>query len=242
MDAGKFKCPRNMCAAKMLASLWRPQQHMVGSIVDGIGIFHWLIPPDMSKNANLSVTLTADVLQRSMDTCKERGVPLPSCFRVHSDNAGGEVKNQTFMKFLAMQVHKKKFSCAEMSQFRVGHSHGRVDRLFSEVGQVLNKQKVLESPDDFQKCMKQQASKKKKSSRLPTEVIQIGAMYDWQTFFEGLDISPHGHVQTRAMTLEDREPMWNQNTPDQQTTKTTTAISTDTMYHRQLLDRAYWNW
>ena len=49
MDAMKFKCPRNIGAAKMLQQLWRPVQHMVGSIVDGCSDHYWLVPPDVLK-------------------------------------------------------------------------------------------------------------------------------------------------------------------------------------------------
>ena len=66
MEAMKFKCPRNLLSAKMLANLWRPQQHMVGSIVDGCSDHFWLVPPDITKNANLSASLTADLLHHTV--------------------------------------------------------------------------------------------------------------------------------------------------------------------------------
>ena len=47
MEAMKFKCPRNLPGAKMLSTLWRPQQHMVGSILDGCSDHFWLVPPDI---------------------------------------------------------------------------------------------------------------------------------------------------------------------------------------------------
>ena len=52
MEAMQFKCPRNLPDAKTLANLWRPQQHMVGSIVDGCSNHIWRVPPDITKNAN----------------------------------------------------------------------------------------------------------------------------------------------------------------------------------------------
>ena len=106
MEAMKFRCPRNLGAAKMMSKLWRPQQHMVGSIVDGCSDHFWLVPPDVKKNANLSVTLIADLLHHTFYHLQKNGVPMPRTFRVHSDNAGGEVKNQTFMKFMAWMAHK----------------------------------------------------------------------------------------------------------------------------------------
>eukprot|EP00959_Pyramimonas_sp_CCMP1952_P358691 7510608-Pyramimonas_sp.AAC.1 len=132
-----------------MAALWRPQQHMVGSIVDGIADYYWLVPPDIVKNANLSATIVADLLQHAAGVLESRRVPMPTHLRVHSDNAGGEIKNQTFMKFLAFLSHKEHFDCTEMTQFQPGHSHGRIDQNFSVVGTALNKSQALETPSDF---------------------------------------------------------------------------------------------
>ena len=130
MDSYKFKCPRNLPMAKAMEGLWRPPQHCVGGIVDGVCDYFWLIPPDITKNANMSTTLTVDMLQHIIGELDSRGVPMPQTFRVHSDNASGEVKNQTFMKILAWLAWKQ-FISTEMTQFRVGHSHGRIDQAFS---------------------------------------------------------------------------------------------------------------
>ncbi|CAK0806082.1 unnamed protein product, partial [Prorocentrum cordatum] len=132
MEAMKFMFPRNISAAKTKAASRRPQRHMVGGVVDGIANSDWLVPPDIVKNANLSVTIVAALLQRS---------------------AGGEVKNQTFMQFLAFLSHKEHFDCTEMTQFQPGHSHGRIDQHFSVVGTALNESAALESPSDFKARM-----------------------------------------------------------------------------------------
>ena len=201
MEAMKFKCPRNMGAAKMLANLWRPQQHMIGSIVDGCTDHYWLVPPDIIKNANLSATLTADLLHQTAALLRQKGVPLPQTFRVHSDNAGGEVKNQTFMKFMAYMAHKR-FNSSEMTQFRPGHSHGRIDQTFSVLGTALNKQTVLQTPDDFQRVME---ATRGRSALRPIRVVQLGALYDWEAYFAPLGVAPHSHVQAPAMKLENKE-------------------------------------
>ena len=201
MEAMKFKCPRNLSGAKKLATLWRPQQHMVCSTVDGVGDYYWLVPPDIVKNANLSATLTADMLHHSAGILASRGVPTPKMARFHSDNAGGEVKNQTYMKYAAWLSHNR-FDCTEMSQFRVGHSHGRVDQKFTIVGTALNKEKLLETPDDFQACIEGMGGMK---DNLIRRVTQLGALYDWKSFFEPLGIAPHGHVQTHAMSEANKE-------------------------------------
>ena len=201
MEAMKFKCPRNISAAKTMAALWRPQQHMVGSIVDGIADYYWLVPPDIVKNANLSATIVADLLHHAAGVLDSRQVPLPTHLRVHSDNAGGEVKNQTFMKFLAFLSHKEHFDCTEMTQFRPGHSHGRIDQNFSVIGTALNKSTALETPSDFQARMEATGGGGKRSLR----VTQLGALYDWKSFFDPLHVAPHNHVQTHAMNLQNTE-------------------------------------
>ena len=172
MEDVKFKCPRNLVASKKFAQFWRPQQRMVGCIVDGCGDHCWLVPPDIANNANLSATLAADVLQQTSALLRERRVPMPRTFRVHSDNAGGEVENQTFMKFMVFLAHKH-FNSTEMTQFRPGHSHGRVELAFSVIGTALNKLKVLQTPDDFQRCMEHCSGGRN------VRVTQLGAVYDW---------------------------------------------------------------
>ena len=126
---------------------------------------------------------------------------MPQAFRVHSDNAGGEVKNQTFMKFMAYLAHRR-FNSTEMTQFRPGHSHGRIDQAFSFIGTALNKDKALQTPDDFQRVM--EATRAKSGSR-PICVTQLGAVHNWEAFFEPLKVAPRSHVQTHAMNVENKE-------------------------------------
>ena len=192
MEAKKFKCPRNIGAAKSMAGLWRPEQHMVGGMVDGGQDYYWLVPPDIQKNANLSATLTADLLHRTVTELDKKGIPVPRTFRVHSDNATGEIKNQTYMKFMAKLAHDR-FNSTEMTQFRTGHSHGRIDQSFSVIGSGLNKEgEVLETPSDFVKLMQETREKARPGAR-PMCVIELGATYDWKSYFEPLKVAPHGH-------------------------------------------------
>jgi hypothetical protein len=187
--AAKFKCPCAIGDAKML-SLWRPQQHMVCSICDGGQDHYWLVPPDIGKNANLSATLAADLLHQTASMLEQKGVPMPRCFRVNSDNAGGEVENQTFMKFMAYLAHNR-FNSTEMTKFHPVHRHGRIDQMFTALGTALNKQTVLQTPNDFQRVM--EATRGRSGSR--PRVVQLGALYDWETYF-----APLGVVQTLGST------------------------------------------
>ena len=107
----------------------------------------------------------ADLLHDTFKDLQKKGVPMPQTFRVHSDNAGGEVKNQTFMKFMAWMAYKH-FNSTEMTQFRPGHSHGRIDQAFSKIGTALNKQVVLETPDAFQRVLEETRKKSTQWARL----------------------------------------------------------------------------
>ena len=201
MDSHKFKCPRNLPMAKEMDPLWRPPQKMVGGIVDGGWDYFWLIPPDIIKNANMSTTLTVDMFQHIAGELDSRGVPMPDTFRVHTDNASGEVKNQTFMKCMAWLAHKQ-FISAEMTQFRVGHSHGRIDQAFSVIGTAINKRIVLQTPDDFQQVIE---ATKARSGQRPARVVQIGALYNWEDYFAALGIAPHNHTQNPGMKPKSEE-------------------------------------
>ena len=203
MEAMKFKCPRNLSAAKSMANLWRPQQGMIGALVDGCDDHFWLVPPDIGKNANLSTTLTADLLQHTVSELKKRGVPLPQKFRVHTDNATNEAKNQTFMKFMAWMAWKQ-FKSTEMTQFRPGHSHGRIDQAFSIIGTALNKQAVLETPDDFKRVI-ETSRKKPGKCCAGIRVVQVGAVYNWDEYFECLGVGVHNHTQNQGMTTRNEE-------------------------------------
>ena len=96
----------------------------------------------------------------------------------------------------------KQFNSTEMTQFRPGHSHGRIDQAFSVIGTALNKQTVLQTPDDFQRVM--EATRGRFGQRL-VRVLQIGALYNWVEFFAALGVQPHNHTQNPRMRPKDQE-------------------------------------
>ena len=55
------------------------------------------------------------------------------------------------MKFIGWLAWKH-FMSTEMSRFRPGNSHRRIDRAFSVIGTALNKQVALQTADDFQRA------------------------------------------------------------------------------------------
>ena len=68
---------------------------------------------------------------------------------------------------------------------------------------ALNKKKVLQTPNDFQRVM--EATRQGKSGLRPMRVVQLGSVYDWKAYFEPLNLMTHNVVQKAAMTLENKE-------------------------------------
>ena len=128
--------------------------HVTGSVVDGVKEFLFLSDCTLPKNANTQITMLTTILQGSFDVLQSRGRNFPKVLRCVSDNATGETKNQIVCKFLAWLVFKGKVRSAELSQFRVGHTHNRQDQRFSVIGTVISKpathiQDPLENIADF---------------------------------------------------------------------------------------------
>ena len=146
MDQAKFRVPRNTSQSKDLTGRQRPQLHCVGAIVDGVSDFYYFNDLCVSKDANLQLTLLARTLGVAIDILEtgRPGAQVPVHLVVHSDNASGEGKNQTVMKFCAWLVWCGKFETVTMTQFRVGHTHNVQDQRFAVVAGALKAQQVLE--------------------------------------------------------------------------------------------------
>ena len=98
------------------------------------------------ENANLQATLVGRLLQQVYTVMESRNIPLGSNLKVHTDNATSEGKNQVIMKLMGYLVWKHAFRSAEMSQFRVGHSHNKQDQRFGCVATALARSRRLEVP------------------------------------------------------------------------------------------------
>ena len=134
--------------------------------------------------------------------CQElngRGLSLPSHWRMHSDNATSEQKNQSIMKFGVWLVHRGRFKPVEMTMDRVGHSHGRQDQRFAVVAEALSNCEKLEDPQAFADAIKQQV-RPSRNRLLHTEIIE--AAYDWDTYFDQLGVSVGGHTGLPKQGLE----------------------------------------
>ena len=150
MDQAKFRVPRNTSQSKDLVGRQRPQIHCVGAIVDGLADFFYFNDFRVSKDANLQITLTARTLGVVADLLAGRpGVAMPRHLVLHSDNAAGEGKHQTVMKFCAWLVWRGTFDTVTMTQFRVGHTHNQQDQRFGILAHALNAAAVLEDRARF---------------------------------------------------------------------------------------------
>jgi len=145
MDQAKFRMPRNTSQSKDLSGRQRPQLHCVGAIVEGLADLYFFNDSRVSKDANLQVTLTARTLGVVADMlCGRPGVSMPRHLIIQSDNAAGEGKNQTVMKFCACLVWRGTFASVTMAMFRVGHTHNQQDQRFSVLASALSAADVLE--------------------------------------------------------------------------------------------------
>ena len=119
MDAAKFRCPRNISASKEFQALWRPELHLVGCLSIGLIEEYFLSDPDMPKNSSYICHLVAHALDECARHLAQAGKAMPAHFRLHSDNATGEAKNQTLMRFASYLVATEKFETVSLTQFRV---------------------------------------------------------------------------------------------------------------------------
>ena len=62
MDQAKFRCPRHVSMAKVLADSWRPQLAAHGIIIDGVGKMLFLADMDVGKGADVQCTVTGRAL------------------------------------------------------------------------------------------------------------------------------------------------------------------------------------
>ena len=106
------------------------------------------------------------------------------------------------MKYAAWLVYNKRFVSVDLTQDRVGHTHGRQDQRFSVVGFELSKCATLEDPEAFETAIKE---KVKPMRGRRQHVEQVRGSYDWKGFFDNLDVSVSGHTQTKDKTLANLE-------------------------------------
>ena len=202
MDCAKFKVPRNLQATKEFQNAWRPEMMMLGAIVEGLTEHYILADQDMVKDSNLQCALIGLVLEESVKALQAQGRPIPCHLRIHTDNASGEGKNQTVFYLAAWMARRKLFQSVTLTQFRVGHSHGKPDQRFSEIRWALSQCSRLETPEHFAEAIESSVRPRENRS---VKVHKVGASFDFKTFFQHLQLSTSGHTQTKGKSDQNVE-------------------------------------
>ncbi len=115
---------------------------------------------------------------------------MPLHWRCVTDNASSESKNNTFLKFLGLQVARRHINTAVLTQGRVGHTHNRQDASFAQVASVLSRSQVLETPADF---------KDRIEMHLKDYTVELlHASYDFQSWLGPVTSRISGMNQTQA--------------------------------------------
>ena len=201
MDEAKFKIPKRVDASKQMAALWRPECRFIGCLAEGLTENFFIGDVDLIKDANMDLTIVSHVIHEAQSTFESRGLELPSLLRLHSHNASGELKNQCTMKYCAWLCHRSMFKEIWLTQFRVGHSHGKIDQRFSVCRGILADNSNLETPTAFLNALQKVQPQEGRTLNLE----QIHATVDFQSFFSTLEVSVSGHTQTKSKTEKGEE-------------------------------------
>ena len=201
MDENKFKIPKRVEATKQLAALWRPECRFIGCLAEGLTENFFIGDCNLVKDANMDLTIVSHVIHEAQIMLQERSVALPSVLRLHSDNASSELKNQLTMKWSAWVIHRGLFREIHLTQYRVGHSHGKIDQRFSECRGVLANNANMETPAQFLQALEKVKAREGRTLNLE----QIHATVDFQSFFEELPTSVSGHTQTKGKSQRGEE-------------------------------------
>ena len=154
------------------------------------------------------------MVQVVAERLEERGLAMPLHWRLVSDNASAESKNNVLVKFMAVQVAQNRVNSVTMSQGRVGHTHNRQDASFGQVAVCLNRAKVLEDPDGFCQQILQQ---------LPGYHVElVHAAEDFKQWLHPLGVRMTGINQPAAASKQNLE-----------------AIHSWKMLRRELLPKAW---
>lgn len=202
MDGAKFRCPRNISAAKEFQNLWRPETSCIGAIIEGLHETYYLCDPDISKSADVHVSIIGHSLEKAKESFQARGKSFPRHLRLHTDNPAAEGKNQTVLCLAAWLCHRQLFDSVVLTQFRVGHTHSKIDQRFSELRFCLSQCSVLESPDAFLSAITE-GVQPRESRKLSVE--RFRAAPNFKKFFQEMEVKTSGHVQTKRHNIRNEE-------------------------------------
>lgn len=159
--------------------------HLQCVLIEGIAEAYYLSDLDISKDANLQLTIILRTLQIGKDFFDQEGRPMPDKIRLHTDNAVAEGKNQIHMKACALLVHRQWAKQIIMSQFRVGHTHWKVGQRFSEIRKLLSGIQELQTPDAYANYIRQNLTPRQHRG-LHVEILH-GVM-DFKSWVEPLPV------------------------------------------------------
>ena len=88
MDQAKFRCPRNLPAAKLFADLERPTLHLAGVIVTGHAENYWISDANVKKDANTEVDCVARAIEGIGRHCTENNIAMPKHLNIWAVSIG----------------------------------------------------------------------------------------------------------------------------------------------------------
>ena len=193
MDQSKFRCPRNLASSAEFASLWRPQLHIVGTIVWGHLEVFYVMHPDQAKDANMECTVisrTLDLLANKFEESSP-GCALPRTMVVAADNTTREAKNQIFATYCASLVTAQRFDAVEVQYLQTGHTHNEQDQRFSSVSTLLSRAPILEDPSEFADWIRAHLQPVG-GRQIHVEVLQ--GTFDFRSWYLPLNLSLLGYT------------------------------------------------
>lgn len=193
---------RNISASKEFQNLWRPELCLVGAIIEGVQEIYYVCDCDISKNADLHCAIVGHCLEVSQAAFQARGRCLPRYLRIHTDNASAEGKNSTAFFLASWLASRNLFDSVVLTQFRVGHTHGKIDQRFSEIRGALGQCTILEDPTSFCEAILAGVQPREKRE---LAVHRITATPSFKRYFESLEIKVSGHLQTKWQKMRNEE-------------------------------------
>ena len=115
--------------------------HLVGCLIYSAHMTFriFLNYPNVRNDANLTITILQTIL-------REFPGPLPPTLYLQLDNTARENKNNLLMAYLGYLVHTRVFRKIKLGFLLVGHTHDRIDQMFSRLSVKLNKNDALSKP------------------------------------------------------------------------------------------------
>ena len=147
LDHQKFAYPRDLSfSAKEFSKFVRPALDCYAAILHGHGLFVSLSEPFLRKDSSFCCDVLSHVLHRVSASSDMREYEII----IQSDNTCKEIKNNTLMRWGGMMVGLHRCRRLEFRFLQSGHSHEDCDQWFAQVSNLIERNKSLQTPYDFQ--------------------------------------------------------------------------------------------